>query len=111
MKTKVYTVDSVALTVSGAASIRVTAEGTVRTGGWTEPALKPSERQEVAGESGTMHLDFVATKPEGIVPEVVLPIAAHADLPAPGPGQTLKVIVHAETDEKSGAIGSPIDPP
>ncbi|MEY2539911.1 MAG: hypothetical protein QOG67_3651 [Verrucomicrobiota bacterium] len=101
------------LNVSGAAKIKVTAEGTVRTGGWTEPELKPSEQRP--GDIGTadvvtVHFDFVATKPTGAVAQQITPIAAESSLPAPGAGKTLKVVVYAETNEKEDSIKSPIDP-
>jgi small ligand-binding sensory domain FIST len=113
MKTKIYAVQEVTLTISGAAMVTVIAKGTVRTGGWTEPELKPSEQSfEDSGgpDVETVHLDFVATKPTGIVTQAITPIAAQRSYPAPASGKTLRVVVHVETNEKDDSIKSPLDP-
>jgi hypothetical protein len=113
MKTKIYEVQEVKLTVSGAAKIKVTAAGTVRTGGWSEPELKESDapRNGSTPDIVTVHFDFIATKPTGAATQQFTPIHAETSLPAPGAGKTLKVVVHAETNEKPDSIKSPIDPP
>jgi hypothetical protein len=58
-----------------------------------------------------MHFDFVATKPTGIVTQAITPIEAETSVPMPGADKTLKVIVHAETNEKEGSIASTHDRP
>lgn len=113
-KTKVYEIKSVKLSVSGAAKIKVVVAGTVRTGGWSEAELVASATRAEKPENSdvvTVHFDFVATKPTGVVTQVITPIAAEASLPAPGAGKTLKVIVHSETKEMDDSIKSPLDPP
>ena len=112
-KTKIYEIKAVKLSVSGAAKIKVSATGTVRTGGWTQPQLIPSSGRADTGENSdvvTRHFDFVATKPTGFVTQVITPIAVETTCPAPGDGTTLKVIVHAETTEKDDSIMSPNKP-
>lgn len=109
-KTKIYKIDSVNLAVSGAAKVKVSAVGKVRTSGWTGAQLVPSsDRKESAGDGAviTMHYDFVATKPSGVVNPVISPITAETTLPAPPAGKTIKVIVRSETNEKEDSLGSP----
>ena len=113
-KTKIYEIDSVKLTVSGAAKIKVSAVGKVRTSGWTGAQLMASaDGKESAGDAAviTMHYDFVATKPTGIVTPVISPITAETTLPAPPAGKTLKVVVRSETNEKEDSIESPHQKP
>jgi hypothetical protein len=105
-KTRIYQIEAVKLSVSG--------HGAVRTGGWTEPQLIPSSARTDTGDNSdvvTVHFDFVATKPTGIVTQAITPIAAETTCPAPGTGKTLRVVVHAETNEKDDSIKSPNDPP
>jgi len=113
MKTKIYEIQDVKLTVSGANKINVAATGMVRTGGWTEPQLIPSpdHAEDVGSNTVTVHFDFVATKPTGMATQAIMPIKAETSFPAPGSGKTLRVVVYAETNEKSDSIQSPIDPP
>lgn len=113
-KTKVHEIKTVKLSVSGAAKIKVVVAGTVGTGGWTEAELVASATRAEKPENSdvvTVHFDFVATKPTGVVTQVITPISAETSLPAPGAGKTLKVIVHSETNEKEDSIKSPLDPP
>ena|ERR1043166_904550 len=113
MKSKIYEIQEVKLALSGAAKIQVTAAGTVRTGGWSGPELRPSDQRDngaSASDVVTVHFDFVATKPTGAATQQITPIAAESSLPAPGEGKTLKVVVYAETNEKEDSIKSPIDP-
>jgi len=109
-KTKIYKVDEVNLSVSGAAKIKVSATGTVRTGGWTEGELIPSsargEKKDDA-DTITLNFDFVATKPTGGVTQALESIKAETTCPAPGAGKKLKVVVHAETNKDEGSIESP----
>jgi hypothetical protein len=113
MKTKIYEIESVRLGVTGAAKITIRARGKTRTGGWTEPELRPAAAPTPGdGDSNvvTMHYDFVATGPTGMATEALTPIDAERSLPAPGPGKTLKVVVRSETNEKEDSIASPMDP-
>lgn len=112
-QTKIYQIEAVKLSVSRAAKIKVSVHGTVRTGGWTEPQLIPSSASTDTGDNSdvvTVHFDFVALKPTGIVTQTITPIAAETTWPAPGAGKTLKVVVHAEANEKDDSIKSPNDP-
>lgn len=113
-KTKIYQIEAVELSVSGAEKIKVSSSGAVRTGGWAEPQLIPSSAPTDTGDNSdvvTVHFDFVATRPTGIVTQAITPIAAETTCIAPGAGKTLKVVVHAETSEKDDSIKSPTDPP
>lgn len=111
-KTKISKIDSVKLSVSSVMKIKVSATGKVSTSGWTEPQLVPSPRAENPGNSDvvTMHFDFVAMKPTGVVNQVETRIDAETTCPDPGVGKTLKVIVHSETNEESDSIKSTGDP-
>ncbi|MBA4141819.1 MAG: hypothetical protein H0X43_02195 [Nitrosospira sp.] len=55
--------------------LRITAAGTVRTGGWSNPRLEPYVHIQ-APPDGIHDFDFVADRPEGIVTQVISPIAA-----------------------------------
>jgi hypothetical protein len=112
-KARVFQVEAVELSVSSVTKIKVRATGTVRTGGWTQPQLIPSSGQANSADNAnviTRHFDFVATKPTGIQTQVITPIAAETSVLAPGAGKTLKVVIHAETNEKSDSIQSQHDP-
>lgn len=113
MKTKIYQIEAVKLSVSGAAKIKVSAQGAVGSGGWTEPQLIQSSARTDTGDNSevvTAHFDFVAIKPTGMVTQAITPIEAETTCPAPGAGKTLRVVVHAETNEKDDSIKSPNDP-
>jgi hypothetical protein len=111
-KSKIYQVQDMTLTVSGAAKIKVTVKGTVRTGGWTDPELVPSTRTKSnKSDDTTIHLDFVATKPTGAATQAIAPIQAEKSYPAPPAGKKLTVVVHAETNQEDGSIQSPNDRP
>jgi hypothetical protein len=108
-KTKIHEIETAKLSVAGAAKIKVSATGTVTSSGWTQPQLIASSTPaQKTGNSDevTLHFDFVATKPTGIVPQVITPIAAETTCPDPGVGKTLKVVVHSATNEKSDSIKS-----
>jgi len=111
-KTRISKIDSVKLSVSSVMKIKVSATGKVPTSGWTEPQLVPSPRTDKPENSDavTMHFDFVATKPTGVVNQVETTIDAETMCPDPGVGKTLKVIVHSETNEESDSIKSTGDP-
>jgi hypothetical protein len=73
-KTKVFTVDSVQLSIASVTGrVRVQALGKARTSGWTDAELIDTPRPPA---DGNIHLDFVATKPTGIVLQVITPIGA-----------------------------------
>lgn len=105
----IYEIKAVTLSVTDASKINVSATGTVRTAGWTDPRLIPrSSRAEKADTSDvvTLHFDFVATRPTGMFALVITPITAETTVPAPGTGKTLRVVVHSEKNEMDDSIKS-----
>jgi hypothetical protein len=109
-KTKIYKVDEVNLSVSGANKIKVSAKGTVRTGGWTAGELIPSSirsDKKADADTITLNFDFVATKPTGGATTALESIKAETTCPAPGAGKKLTVVIHAETNKADDSIQSP----
>lgn len=74
---KVLEVTEVALAIleSFPPKLRITANGTVPTPGWTNPRLEPFIFIQPPPD-GIYEFDFVADPPEGIVPQVLTPIDA-----------------------------------
>jgi hypothetical protein len=75
----------------------IKADGTVRTGGWTDPKLVPSAEPV---RDGIYHFDFVARKPEGMVTQALTKISVSHNLGAK-PENFRGVEIHAETNSKS----------
>ncbi len=75
----VYSVENVELDPiegdSNPNTVKITAEGTVRSGGWKNPQLIPIVHVQPP-EDGIWHFSFAAEAPEGPVPEVMAPIRA-----------------------------------
>ena len=112
-KSKIYEMKAVKLSVNDASKINVSATGTVRTAGWTQPELIPSSGRAETGDNSdvvTLHFDFVAMKPTGMFALVITPITAETTVPAPGAGKTVKVVVHSERNEMDDSIKSTNDP-
>jgi hypothetical protein len=109
-KVKIHEIESVGISITGAAMVKVTAVGDVPTSGWTGGQLVGSANHKDGSGDGnviTMHYDFVAVKPTGVVSQVITKITAETSLPAPPAGKLLKVVVRSETNEKEGSIDSP----
>lgn len=101
-KTKVNKLVDVNVTAGDAGTVKIVAKGSVPTGGWVEPELRPAEPpagETAAANVETVHFDFVATKPAAAAAEAVTPIEAEKSHPAPAAGKTLKVVVYAETNK------------
>jgi hypothetical protein len=106
-KSKVEKVDVVTITATGSATVKIVAKGSTPTGGWTAPELKPTEPppKEIAVDNiQVVHLDFIAIKPEASATQAITAIEAERSHPAPGAGKTLKVVVHAATNEKDASF-------
>lgn len=75
----------------------VTAQGEVRSGGWTKPQLRIAKNH--IPESDTWTIEFVATPPlpDEVVTQAIAPIKATATLPRP-PYGTVKLKIDAETN-------------
>lgn len=73
----VIQVSSVATAVleSQPPQLRVTAKGTASTPGWGNPRLQLRPLTNGVPDDGFVDLDFVAERPEGIVPQVLAPIS------------------------------------
>lgn len=106
-QTKIPQVESVSLSLaSSPGRIIVIASGTVPTSGWTEPELVDTCG---APADGNVHLDFVASKPAGIVLQVISPIGAKRFVQR-GAGMTCFVI-HAGNNEIRECIDVTIGDP
>lgn len=75
--TDIYVVDDVVVTLSKSRPpiLGVEANGRTNTSGWTDPVLS-KHVYIVPPEDGIQGFDFVAVEPEGIVFQVLTPIAA-----------------------------------
>ena len=77
--TLVYSVEKVKLDPiegdSNPNKLKITAEGTVRSGGWKNPQLIPRVYVQPP-EDGIWHFSFTAEAPGGIVPQGMAPIRA-----------------------------------
>ncbi len=76
--TLVYSVEKVELAPEGDSNpntVKITAEGTVRSAGWKNPQLIPRVHA-LPPEDGIWHFSFTAEAPGGIVPQVMAPISA-----------------------------------
>ena len=108
MKTKIYEVDSVQVTVTSVnGHIRVDSNGKVNTSGWSDSALVDTPRPP---SDGRHHLDFVAEPPTGIVLQVITPIAAGPRSLQAGAGRFC-VVVHSATNEIEQCVDVQIGDP
>ena len=75
----------------------VTAQGDVRSGGWTNPRLRVGKSH--IPESDTWTIELVATppRPDDVVSEAITPIVATTALPLP-PYATVKLKIEAESN-------------
>ncbi|MEX1366648.1 MAG: hypothetical protein AB1Z98_26215 [Nannocystaceae bacterium] len=67
---------SLAVLESMPRQLQIDATGTASTPGWSDPRLVMRDFGGELPPDGIVHLDFVAEPPEGIVPQVLAPIAA-----------------------------------
>jgi len=86
--------------------IAVSASGQVPTTGWTNPMLV-GVIHIVPPADGIWDFEFVATKPTGIVGQVVLPI--HASTVERMPPWFKGVRVHARTNSVVAMLGVPLE--
>lgn len=105
-KQRVYQVVQVNAWIDGNV-LHVIADGTTRTGGWTDPELEPGAR------SGDVQpFAFVATPPSGPSIDQITPIRAQYVSGPLLPPFPRVVVVAAETKEVKAEIGStPYAPP
>jgi hypothetical protein len=99
-ETQVYTVEDAQVSImkSDPPQISVTAEGTVRTTGWSNGRLKPHIYVQPPPD-GIYGFEFLATPPEGESGDAITPITSEeykAEMPEGFKG----VRIHAETNEK-----------
>jgi hypothetical protein len=75
--------------------LSITARGMTRTGGWTNPQLRP--RGDAKG--GVYEFDFIAKPPEGLATQMVSPITATLRMKKPADFRSVRVF--AETNDKT----------
>jgi len=84
--------------------LQISASGTVPTGGWSHPQLKPHIHIQ-APPDGIYDFDFVAARPDGTVPQAISTI--HAGYVMRTFPETLKgVRIHAATNSKVALLDS-----
>ena len=89
----VYTVDHAEAWMTGNV-LRVTASGTTRTGGWSDPELVPS-----ATTGPMQRLDFLASPPTGPSTDVISPISVTYQSGPLRPPFPNEVRIQAETND------------
>jgi hypothetical protein len=98
----IYTVDEVTLspseTLGPIAAIHVSAKGTARTSGWSNPQLRVRNTRT----DGIVELDFVAVPPDGAVLPVLSPVSATAEVKIPANFRGVQVF--AETNSKEALL-------
>ncbi len=100
MKKPVFEVTRVRARLEGN-EVVVEADGTTRTGGWSDPELA---QRPVTGD--TLEFDFVATPPSGGSTQAITPISAHARTGPLEPPFPTQVRIFAETNDLSEPIGT-----
>jgi hypothetical protein len=98
-KELVYSVQTVEARIDGNV-LHVTAHGTARTGGWTDPELEPS-----SATGDVQFFRFMATPPSGPATQALTPINAKYQSGPLLPPFPQKVVVKAETNEVEAPIG------
>jgi len=84
--------------------LHISARGTVPTGGWSNPRLKPHVNVQ-APPDGIYGFDFVADPPEGIVAQVVSPIEI-TDVWENLPEDVKGVRIHAAQNTKAALLNT-----
>jgi hypothetical protein len=97
-KKPVWKVDRVVAKMEGN-TVVIHAYGRVRTGGWTDAELVAAK-----GTASTLAFRFVATKPTGIVTQMITPIEAEKTTGPLLPPFPHKVKIIAETNSKTVTI-------
>jgi|GEM_PF-2847645 len=99
--TAVYSVTATNLgpvgTSSGVSLLHLGAQGTVSSGGWSQPQLRP----RLSLDSTVLAFDFVAEPPTGAATQAFMPIAASLDVVCPAGVTKIRVhsqVGYAETD-------------
>jgi hypothetical protein len=100
MKPKVFEVTGLSFQIlkSNPPKLAIIANGSTRTGGWSNPELRPLFEPGVIPKGGIYEFEFVATPPQGIAIQVISPINAvyyFEEMP-----QQINVVVYAETNKK-----------
>ncbi len=89
--------------------LRIVADGTARSPGYTAPTLIPYMYVTPPAD-GIYDFDFVATPPEGFVPQVLAPITAEHTLEAM-PQPIYGVRIHASSNAIVSLVGEPSPKP
>lgn len=76
--------------------LQIEANGTVPTGGWTKPELRPSQEK---GSNGTLVLEFFAQPPEGMATQVLSPVTATYTTAKPKDYKGVKVVAQTNSKE------------
>lgn len=96
----IYKVDSV-VTTSDAGKLVVTAHGAVKSGGWTNPHLRP----KLSKDAHVMAFEFVAVPPppDAAVIEALVPIEAKTIAPRPA-ARISEIRIDAESNDEGAVI-------
>jgi hypothetical protein len=96
----IYKVDSVVAT-SDAGKLVVTAHGAVKSGGWTNPHLRP----KLSKDAHVMAFEFVAVPPppDAAVIEALVPIEAKTIAPRPA-ARISEIRIDAESNDEGAVI-------
>jgi hypothetical protein len=98
----VYSVNDVAIVPVSPIQWKIVAKGLASTGGWTNAHLRVNEAGNFAHDS-LLDLDFLATKPNGMVTQALLPIMANFIWNYPS-AQARGVRVHTSTNAMEKTI-------
>jgi hypothetical protein len=115
---KVYSVEEVTVeqlqTLVAPSPVRITAKGTVTSGGWSNAQLVPRVRlwdpmyNLTLPESwtGVLEFDMIATPPTGAAPAVMTPIVATKDVVVPLGIREIRV--YSQTNSQSAVLLQPV---
>jgi hypothetical protein len=98
----VFKVDGVTITVTPKHRLIVTANGAVRSGGWSNPQLRAGKHGE---DPHTLVFDLVANPPpkNAIVIEAIMPVQASESIAMP-PSSITQIKVNSETGSATATI-------
>ncbi|HEX6084258.1 MAG TPA: hypothetical protein VF266_07020 [Thermoanaerobaculia bacterium] len=102
-KEQVYTIDKIDARLQGNV-LHIEAEGTTRTGGWTDPELVATGEHR-----GEQQFQFVALPPSGPSTDAITPIRVKYESGPLRPPFPTAVRIFAETNELSAPIGRASD--
>ena len=96
---RIYAVESVRVRTIEAPSprLQIEASGISRTGGWTQPTLRPLKERA----PGMLRFEFLAKPPEGIATQALTPVKTTTTIPKPAGYQGIVVLSETNRQEAS----------